>query len=134
MFQREVAARLTAQPGTKAYGPLSVLAGRAYRIERLFDVAPGGFRPPPKVVSTVTRWTAREADALPDSLVAGLRAVLGAAFAHRRQTLQKNLRERLEGGDEAARALLATAGIDGALRAEMIPPEGFEALARVWPV
>src|SRR5258706_4602813 len=90
MFQREVADRLTASPGRRAYGPLTVLTGRAYRIERLFDVRPGAFRPRPSVVSTVTRWTPREDDALPPDLVAPLMAVLRAAFAHRRQTLQKN--------------------------------------------
>jgi len=133
MFQREVAERLTAQPGSKAYGPLTVLAGRAYRIERLFDLAPGCFRPAPKVVSTVTRWTTRQDDALPEALVAPLRSALSAAFAHRRQTLQKNLREHLAGGEAAARALLNAAGLDGGLRAEMIPPEGFVALATRWP-
>ena len=133
MFQREVADRLTALPGTGAYGPLTVLAGRAYRIERLFDLAPGAFHPRPKVVSTVTRWTSREAGDLPESLVAPLKAVLGAAFAHRRQTLRKNLRAALRGGDDDAVALLAQTGLDGALRAERIPPEGFVALAHAWP-
>jgi len=133
MFQREVAKRLTATPGTGAYGPLTVLAGRAYRIERLFDLAPGAFYPRPKVVSTVTRWTPRGDDALPESLVAPLKAVLRAAFARRRQTLQKNLRVALEGGEAAAISLLAEAGLDGALRAEAIPPEGFVALANRWP-
>jgi 16S rRNA (adenine1518-N6/adenine1519-N6)-dimethyltransferase len=133
MFQREVADRLTAAPGTGAYGPLTVLTGRAYRIERLFDVAPGAFRPCPKVVSTVTRWTKRGDDALPDALISPLKAVLSAAFARRRQTLRKNLRAALRGGDHAAVRLLAQAEIDGALRAEVISPEGFVALARAWP-
>jgi 16S rRNA (adenine1518-N6/adenine1519-N6)-dimethyltransferase len=133
MFQREVAQRLTATSGTRAYGPLTVLAGRAYRIERLFDLAPGAFQPSPKVVSTVTRWIPREDDALPESLVAPLKAVLRAAFARRRQTLQKNLRIALSGGETAAISLLAHAGLDGALRAEAIAPEGFVALARAWP-
>ena len=134
MFQREVADRLTALPGTSAYGPLTVLAGRAYRIERVFDLAPGAFHPRPKVVSTVTRWTPREDGGLPQPLVAPLKAVLGAAFAHRRQTLRKNLRAALQGGDAAAVLLLAKADLDGALRAEAIPPEGFVALASAWPV
>ena len=133
MFQREVADRLTASPGSSAYGPLSVLAGRAYRIDRLFDLAPGAFRPRPKVVSTVTRWTRREDEALPEALLSPLMAVLRAAFAHRRQTLQNNLRRALPGGDAAAIHLLARAGVDGALRAEAIAPEGFVALARLWP-
>ena len=133
MFQREVADRLTALPGTRAYGPLSILCGRAYRIERLFDLPPGAFRPSPKVVSSVTLWTPRGDGSLDDALVAPLRLVLGAAFAHRRQTIQKNLRVALPGGDVAARTLLETTALDGRLRAEMIPPEGFVALARAWP-
>ncbi len=134
MFQREVAQRLTAAPGTGAYGPLTVLAGRAYRIERLFDLSPGAFEPSPKVVSTVTLWTPREKDALPPSLVVPLMTVLRAAFARRRQTLQKNLRVALNGDDSATLSLLTHAGLDGRLRAEAIPPDGFVALAGLWAV
>jgi 16S rRNA A1518/A1519 N6-dimethyltransferase RsmA/KsgA/DIM1 with predicted DNA glycosylase/AP lyase activity len=59
--------------------------------------------------------------------------VLRAAFAHRRQTIQKNLRDAVPGGAAAAVSLLATAGIDGALRAEAVEPGAFVALARLWP-
>ena len=133
MFQREVADRLTASPGDRAYGPLTVLAGQAYRIERLFDLRPGAFRPRPNVISTVTRWTRRVDDALPPDLLAPLMAALRAAFAHRRQTIQKNLRAALAGGDDAAARILAQARVDGALRAEAIAPEAFVAIARAWP-
>jgi 16S rRNA (adenine1518-N6/adenine1519-N6)-dimethyltransferase len=133
MFQREVADRLTAPPGDRAYGPLTVLAGQAYRIERLFDLRPGAFHPRPSVSSTVTRWTRREDDALSADLVGPLMAVLRAAFAHRRQTVQKNLRGVLAGGNDDAVRVLARAGVDGALRAEAIAPEGFVAIARAWP-
>ncbi len=133
MFQREVAGRLTAAPGTADYGPLRVLCGQAFRIERLFDLGPGAFRPSPKVVSTVTLWTPREAGSLPEPAVAPLREVLRAAFAHRRQTLQKNLRAALPGGEAAAAALLRSCGLDGGLRAERLTPEEFMALARAWP-
>lgn len=132
MFQREVADRLTAVPRSRAYGPLTVLAGRLFRIERLFDLPPGAFRPRPKVVSSVTRWTPRNDDALPDALVSPLKAVLRASFAHRRQTLLKNLRGAVLGDEGRARELLAEAGLDGSHRAEEIPPEGFVALARLW--
>lgn len=134
MFQREVADRLTATPGSKAYGPISVLAGRAFRIERLFDLPPGAFRPSPKVVSSVTRWTKTDPDALPEPLVAPLRAVLQASFAHRRQTIGKNLREHLPGGEGAARALLTAHGIDPGARAEILSPDAFVALAADWPL
>ncbi len=134
MFQREVADRLTAQPGTGAYGPLTVLAGRAYRIARLFDVPPGAFSPRPKVVSSVTHWTPREPETLPEDQFEPLRAVLRASFARRRQTLQKNLRDALPGGQTAVAELLEAAGVDGSLRAEAIAPEGFVALAGLWPL
>ena len=131
MFQREVADRLTARPGTSAYGPLTVLAGESFRIERVFHLPPGAFHPRPKVESTVTRWIPREGASRPEP--DPLAAVLRASFAHRRQTLLKNLRGALAGGEDEARALLERAGLDPRLRAEAIPPEGFVALARVWP-
>jgi 16S rRNA (adenine1518-N6/adenine1519-N6)-dimethyltransferase len=134
MFQREVADRLVAAPGTAAYGPLTVLAGLAFRIERVFDVPPGAFTPRPAVVSTVTRWTRASGEGLVREIEMPLRGVLRASFARRRQTLLRNLREVLPGGEAEARGILSRAGIDGALRAEVVPPDGFVALARVWPL
>jgi 16S rRNA (adenine1518-N6/adenine1519-N6)-dimethyltransferase len=133
MFQREVADRLLAAPGTPAYGPLTVLSGLAYRIERLFDLAPRAFTPRPAVVSTVTRWLRAEPADLPVALEPPLRAVLRAAFSHRRQTLLRNLKGALPGGERQARELLERTGIDGTLRAEVLGPEAFVALASHWP-
>lgn len=129
MFQREVAMRLTGRPGTGDYGPLTVLAGRAFTIERLFDVPPGAFRPRPKVVSTVTRWMPRPAADLPSDDVAALKSALRAAFAHRRQTIGKNLRQELSLDDRAVAGLLEEAGIDPGLRAEAVNPDAFLRLA-----
>ena len=133
MFQREVAERLTAVPDTPAYGPLTVLAGFAFRIERLFDVPPGAFTPRPAVVSTVTRWTRPEVEALSPAIEGPLRAALRASFARRRQTLLRNLRAALPGSEDRARDLLSRAGIDGTLRAEALSPAAFLALAAAWP-
>ena len=133
MFQREVAERLLASPGTPEYGPLTVLAGLAFRIERMFDLPPGAFRPRPAVVSTVTRWTPHDPSRLPAAIEPPLRAVLRAAFARRRQTLLRNLRSTLPGGEPEALALLRSAGVDGSLRAEALPPEAFVALGSLWP-
>ncbi len=130
MFQREVANRLVASPGSKDYAPLTVLAGLAYAIERLFDVPPGAFRPRPEVDSTVTRWRTRGEEVLPRALEPALRAALSAAFARRRGTLRSNLRAAR--GSEEAERLLAEAGLDPGARAETVPPEGFLRLARVW--
>jgi len=121
MFQREVAARLTAVPGHRAYGPLGILAGWAFRIERLFDLPPRAFSPPPEVVSTVTHWVARPPGPRNDQEEARLRTVLAACFARRRRTLRNNLRAAV-GNDARVDRLLTETGIDGELRAEVLPP------------
>lgn len=131
MFQREVADRLLAVPGTKEYGPLGVLAGLAFRIERVQDLPPGAFRPRPKVTSTVTRWTRRDPSPLDDALEPALRRVLRAAFARRRGTLRVNLRAALD--ETSAASVLSAAGVDDGLRAERLPPEAFLRMAAAWP-
>jgi 16S rRNA (adenine1518-N6/adenine1519-N6)-dimethyltransferase len=133
MFQREVAERLLASPDTPAYGPLTILAGLAFRIERVFDLPPGAFTPRPAVVSTVTRWTRAGEERLDPDIEARLRAVLRASFARRRQTLLRNLRSALPGGEAQARAILERTAIDGSLRAEALATPAFLALAAAWP-
>ncbi len=132
-FQREVADRILAGPGSKAYGPISVLAGFAFRIESLFDLPPGAFRPRPRVVSTVTRWIPRRDGGLDPLLEDRLRACLAACFGRRRRTLLANLREAVPGGAPRAVALLEAAGLPPDARAEAVPPSGFLALASEWP-
>lgn len=132
MFQREVAERLTAAPHSRAYGPLTVLAGLAFDIRRVFDLPPAAFRPRPAVHSTVTAWRKRDSSPLTPATETALRRCLSASFAHRRQTLRNNLRAALHGA-EAADRVLARSGLDGACRAEAIPPAGFLALAAAWP-
>lgn len=132
MFQKEVADRLTAVPGTKAYGPLTVLTALTYCIERLFDLRPGAFRPRPKIDSTVTRWHTREMPAFDESREDALLACLAASFKRRRQTLRNNLRHAL-GSPALAEEILLGANLDPSLRAEAIPPEGFVRLAELWP-
>lgn len=132
MFQKEVADRLTAVPGTKAYGPLTVLTALTFCIERLFDLRPGAFRPRPKVESTVTRWHTREMPAFDETHEEALLACLTASFKRRRQTLRNNLRHAL-GSTERAEKVALAAGLDPSLRAEAIPPEAFVRLAELWP-
>ena len=59
MFQREVAERIVAKPGSKTYGRLSVLAGWRTEAKILFDIAPSAFVPPPKVTSSVVQLVPR---------------------------------------------------------------------------
>jgi len=126
MFQREVAERIVARPGGKAYGRLSVLAGWRTRARILFDVNPSAFVPKPKVTSSVVRL-----DPLPVPLAcdaAALQRVTEAAFGQRRKMLRQSLKSL---GVDAG-ALLAAAGIAPTARAEEIPVEGFVELARVF--
>jgi 16S rRNA (adenine1518-N6/adenine1519-N6)-dimethyltransferase len=126
MFQREVAERIVATPGSKTYGRLSVLAGWRTEARILFDVAPSAFVPPPKVTSTVVRLTPRQIPLTCDPIA--LQRVTEAAFGQRRKMLRQSLKTL---GMDAA-ALLAGAGIEPTARAEEIPVEGFVALARVF--
>lgn len=131
MFQREVARRLTAAPGSREYGPLGILVGFYFEVTRRFELPPGAFRPAPRVTSTLTEWSPR--DDTPDAtLERSLRTCLAACFRHRRRTLLSNLRAHL-GGDAPARRLLAACGIDGGLRAEALPPEAFLRMAERCP-
>jgi 16S rRNA (adenine1518-N6/adenine1519-N6)-dimethyltransferase len=129
MFQREVAQRLTARPGSRDWGPLSVLASQAFEIEILFDLPPGAFRPRPRVVSSVTHWRRREAvPPLDEQEEARLRACLSVCFARRRQTLRNNLRAALRDDALVARAL-AEAALDPGGRAELADAASLRRLA-----
>lgn len=124
LVQREVAARLAARPGTAAYGRLTVLAQWAARVEALFELPPGAFRPPPKVHSRVVRLSPYAEPPWPARLAA-LERVTAAAFGQRR----KMLRSSLKSLDSAPATLCAAAGIDPARRAETLAIAEFAALA-----
>jgi 16S rRNA (adenine1518-N6/adenine1519-N6)-dimethyltransferase len=126
MFQREVAERITAAPGSKSYGRLAVLANWRCDTKMLFDVAPSAFVPPPKVTSSVVRLVPHPAPLACDA--EALQKVTAAAFGQRRKMLRQSLKSL--GTDP--RALLAETGIDPTARAEEIPVEGFVALANIF--
>ncbi|MDO8876939.1 MAG: 16S rRNA (adenine(1518)-N(6)/adenine(1519)-N(6))-dimethyltransferase RsmA [Pseudolabrys sp.] len=126
MFQREVAERIVARVGDKAYGRLAVLAGWRTEARILFDVAPTAFVPPPSVISSVVRLTPR-AEPLPCDAIA-LQRVTEAAFGQRRKMLRQSLKSL---GVDAG-ALLSDAGIAPTARAEEIDVEGFVTLARIF--
>ena len=126
MFQREVAERIVARPGSKSYGRLSVLAAWRSEARILFDVAASAFVPAPKVTSSLVELRPRAAP-LPCDAQA-LQRLTQAAFGQRRKMLRQSLRSL--GGEPGP--LLAAAGIAETARAEEVPVEGFVALARVW--
>jgi 16S rRNA (adenine1518-N6/adenine1519-N6)-dimethyltransferase len=124
MFQREVAERIVAGPGSKTYGRLSVLAGWRAEAKILFDIAPSAFVPPPSVTSSVVQLVPRAAPLACERRA--LERVTEAAFGQRRKMLRQSLKSL--GGDPLR--LLDAAGIEETARAEDIPVEGFVALAR----
>ncbi len=90
MFQREVAERIVAAPGSKAYGRLSVLAGWRTQARIVFDVHPSAFVPPPKVTSSVVELVPRLSPLACDR--GALERVTAAAFGQRRKMLRQSLR------------------------------------------
>lgn len=125
LVQREVADRLTAEPGTPAYGSLSLLVRHFGSARQVRRVPPGAFLPPPKVTSSIVRVDVRRGAHADPALFAFIRT----CFAHRRKTLLKNL--TMAGHDRAriGRAL-ARLGLDERVRAEALGLEAFHALLR----
>ena len=123
MFQKEVAERITAEPGSKVYGRLSVISQWRATAKRLFDVPPSAFTPAPKVTSSIVRITPREPVLACD--VKKLERVTKAAFGQRRKMLRASLRSVFAN----PQAVLELAGIDPKLRAEQIKVEDFCRLA-----
>lgn len=113
MFQREVVERIVAKPATKERGFLSVIAQTAFDIEYLFDVAPGSFRPVPKVWSSVIRLTPKTGLVLDDKL---FRDVVSQSFTQKRKTLLNNLKGIYSDASE----ILDAVKIDGSRRAETL--------------
>lgn len=123
MLQREVVERMSAPPGGRDYGRLSVMVQAACRVERLMTVPPGAFRPPPQVHSAVVRLSPYTVPPLPmpDSRV--FAELVRRAFGQRRKTLRNALRGYAE------EALLRSTGLDPAMRAERVTVEQFARLA-----
>ncbi|GAB4533468.1 MAG: 16S rRNA (adenine(1518)-N(6)/adenine(1519)-N(6)) -dimethyltransferase RsmA [Ruegeria sp.] len=125
MFQREVAERIVAQPGSKAYGRLAILAQWRAEARIAMSLPPGAFTPPPKVSSAVVHLTALPEPRFPAD--AGiLSRVVAAAFNQRR----KMLRAALKGLAPDIEDRLTAAGIKPTERAEQVSLEAFCALAR----
>ncbi len=123
MFQKEVAERICAEPGSKSYGRLSILSQWRTRPHIAFDVGPKAFTPPPKVTSSVVVFEPIEKP-LPCE-AKNLERVTAAAFGQRRKMLRASLKTL--GGQD----LLDKAGIDGERRAENLTVEEFVRLANL---
>ena len=128
MFQREVAERIVAQPGSKAYGRLAILVQWRADARIVMSLPPGAFSPPPKVHSSVVQITALPAPRFPaDPRI--LSRVVAQAFQQRR----KMLRASLKGVAPQIEGILESVEIPPTARAEEISVERFCALARALP-
>jgi 16S rRNA (adenine1518-N6/adenine1519-N6)-dimethyltransferase len=123
MLQREVVTRMAAAPGGGDYGRLTVMLAARCRVEHLFDVGPGAFRPPPRVHSSVVRLVPHASPPFPLADPARFALVVARAFGQRRKTLRNALAGVV---DEAG---FAAAGIDPVRRAETLAPGDFARLA-----
>ena len=123
MLQKEVVERMAAGPGSKVYGRLSVMLQAYCRVDSLFIVPPGAFRPPPKVDSAVARLVPHDPATIGINDPARFAEVVRAAFGQRRKTL----RNALNGVCTAEQ--FAAAGVRPEARAEQIEVAQFIALA-----
>ena len=127
MFQKEVAERIVAAPGSKAYGRLAVASQWRTRARMLFDIDRRAFTPPPSITSTVVELIPR-AEPLAPADPRALETVVAAAFGQRRKMLRSSLRSLTAD----AQSILDAAAIDGTRRAEELTVEEFCALARAF--
>ena len=127
MFQKEVAERIVAEPGTKDYGRLSVISQWRSEARIALTLKPEAFTPPPKVSSAVVVFKPRP-DPQPACSVKTLGKVTAAAFGQRRKMLRASLKTLVPNPEE----LLDAAGIAPDLRAERVPVRDFAKLALVY--
>ncbi len=128
MLQREVAERIAAHPGRRAYGALAIQVAAGADVEHLLDLPPGAFRPPPKVWSSVVRLTFRPSPFEIHSPEVFARIVRGV-FLQRRKTLTNALTPVASTLGANAVDLIDRAGLDGSKRPEQLSPSDFGRLA-----
>ncbi|MFS2317923.1 16S rRNA (adenine(1518)-N(6)/adenine(1519)-N(6))-dimethyltransferase RsmA [Maricaulis sp. D1M11] len=131
MFQREVADRIVARVGEKAYGRLAILSQSRASVRLALKVTARAFTPPPKVESAVIVVDPLPADQRFEDLKA-LEAVTASAFGQRRKILRRSLAQAAHQASTPVDSLIEAAGLDPSARAETIDIEGFQALARAW--
>ena len=119
MLQREVADRLMAKPSTKEYGVLSILVGLSADVDRLLNLPPGAFRPPPKVQSSLVRVRFHAPTPKPANRQVFVQLVQ-AVFTRRRKTLENALLAFAPGDRERIASALGRAGIDPKRRPETL--------------
>ena len=129
MMQREVALRLTAEPGTREAGALTLSVNYRAEADRVFDVPPSCFRPRPKVTSSVVVFRMREKPLVEPADEGHFFGVIRAAFRERRKTLVNALTTGLNLPREAVGEAVAAIGLDPRIRGERLSLEDFQKLS-----
>lgn len=124
MLQKEVVDRMVAQHGSKTYGRLSVMLQWRYRMQKLFDVPPGAFNPPPKVMSSVVRMIPKAKEEVPSVDFELFSSVVANAFSQRRKTIRNALSALLSSEE------ISACEVDPGARAEALPLDAFVRLAQ----
>ena len=132
LVQREVAERMAAKEDTESYGALSVNVAAVANTEQVMSVPASAFKPPPKVESAVIRLTPRSVPLVSAESLPGFRTFVQAAFGQRRKQMQRALRTVRGMSSEEARLVLERAGIDPVARPEVVSPESFARLYRLF--
>jgi 16S rRNA (adenine1518-N6/adenine1519-N6)-dimethyltransferase len=130
LVQREVAARMAADPGAEDYGALSVNVQAVARVEMLFRIPAGAFTPPPRVDSAVVRVTPRAEPVVPPGEEDAFRIFVQAAFALRRKQMRRVVRTIAARSAEDAERALTECGIDPDVRPETLSAAQFHGLGR----
>lgn len=128
MVQRELAERLAAEPGNKAWSPLSIFSQLHYRIEHRFDVPPSAFRPKPAVTSSVITLDPAAPTPIPDYDL--FHKVVTTAFTQRRKLLVNNLSPAIVENPDDLRTLLEEMDLKPTARAEELSIRQFLALTK----
>lgn len=127
-LQKEVVDRLAARTGDDAYGRLSVMVQYHCQVQHIFDIAPGAFRPIPRVNSAFVRLVPHREKPVEVADVAALSNLVAQAFSQRRKTLRNSLKTLL------SEEQILSAGIDPTLRPEQLDLAEFAALVRLLPI
>ena len=127
MYQKEVAERVRAMPHTKDYGPISVVTQCFYDIDLYFNVKPGSFRPPPKVMSQVIRLRRKTTSLISLADLPKMTELVRHLFHHRRKTLGWNIKKWRGDwtGSQALLESLQASGLDAGMRAEALSPSDY---------
>jgi len=134
LIQREVAARITAQPGSRDYGILTLAVQLFAEAETILQVKPGAFLPPPKVSSSVIRLRRKAKPLVAQAAIPDFFDLVHGAFAHRRKTIANSLAFHVKISRSEVEKWLTDQGLRPQARAETVPLEDYVKLSNAWSI